>query len=64
MPVETLNPAGLPDVGIYRQVAVATGTRSVYLAGQVARTADGRRFTRQGLTVTWVDGRPPGTPPP
>jgi enamine deaminase RidA (YjgF/YER057c/UK114 family) len=41
MPIETLNPAGLPDVGIYRQVAVATGTRSVYLAGQVARTADG-----------------------
>jgi enamine deaminase RidA (YjgF/YER057c/UK114 family) len=41
MPIDTLNPTGLPDVGIYRQVAVATGTRSVYLAGQVARTADG-----------------------
>jgi hypothetical protein len=35
-----------------------------YHDGEVARTADGRRFTRQGLTVTWVDGRPPGTPPP
>jgi enamine deaminase RidA (YjgF/YER057c/UK114 family) len=41
MPVQTLNPAGLPDVGIYQQVAVASGTRSIYLAGQVARTADG-----------------------
>jgi len=41
MTVETLNPTGLPDVGIYHQVAVATGTRSVHLAGQVARTADG-----------------------
>lgn len=41
MPIETLNPAGLPQVDNYRQVAVATGTRTVYVAGQVARTADG-----------------------
>ena len=42
MPVQTLNPAGLPAPEFYRQVAVATGTRTVHLAGQVARTADGR----------------------
>ena len=41
MPVELLNPEGLPKPDVYAQVAVATGTRTVYLAGQVARTADG-----------------------
>ncbi len=41
MPVELLNPEGLPVPEHYRQVAVATGTRTVYLSGQVARTADG-----------------------
>ena len=43
MPVELLNPAGLPAPDFYRQVAVATGTRTVYLAGQVARTAEGEQ---------------------
>lgn len=41
MPVEMLNPDGLPKPDIYAQVSVATGTRTVYIAGQVARTADG-----------------------
>ncbi|HYI62723.1 MAG TPA: RidA family protein [Acidimicrobiales bacterium] len=41
MPVITLNPPGLPTPDVYCQVAVATGSRTVYLAGQVARTADG-----------------------
>lgn len=41
MPVELINPAGLPVPENYSQVAVATGSRTVYLAGQVARTADG-----------------------
>ena len=41
MPVQLLNPEGLPQPEVYRQVAVATGTRTVYLAGQVARDADG-----------------------
>lgn len=41
MTVELLNPPGLPQPEFYRQVAVATGSRTVYLAGQVARTADG-----------------------
>lgn len=42
MPIELLNPEGIPKPDVYRQVAVATGTRTVYLAGQVARTADGQ----------------------
>jgi enamine deaminase RidA (YjgF/YER057c/UK114 family) len=41
VPIELLNPDGLPKPDVYRQVAVATGSRTVYLAGQVARTADG-----------------------
>ena len=41
MPVELLNPDGLPKPEVYRQVAVASGSRMVFLAGQVARTASG-----------------------
>ena len=41
MPIELLNPPGIPAPDVYRQMAVATGTRTVYLAGQVARDADG-----------------------
>lgn len=41
MAIELLNPDGLPQVDIYRQVAIASGSRTVYIAGQVARTADG-----------------------
>lgn len=41
MPIKLLNPEGLPTVDIYRQVAVATGSRLVFIAGQVALGADG-----------------------
>ena len=41
MPVEVLNPEGLPKPDLYRQVGIATGSRLVFLAGQVARDADG-----------------------
>ena len=41
MPVEVFNPDGLPKPEVYRQVAVATGSRTVYMAGQVAGDADG-----------------------
>lgn len=43
MAIELLNPAGLPQPENYRQVAVATGSRFVFLAGQVARTATGEQ---------------------
>lgn len=36
MPVTLLNPDALPEVPLYRQVAVASGTKTVYIAGQVA----------------------------
>ena len=41
MTVDLIDPPGLPVPGIYRQMAIARGSRTVYLAGQVARTADG-----------------------
>lgn len=41
MPIEMLNPDGLPKPEVYRQISVATGSRTVFLSGQVARNADG-----------------------
>jgi enamine deaminase RidA (YjgF/YER057c/UK114 family) len=41
MTVELIDPPGLPVPGVYRQMAVARGSRTVYLSGQVARTAAG-----------------------
>lgn len=43
MAVTLLNPEGLmkPTAGAYRHVAIATGTRHVHIAGQIARDADG-----------------------
>ncbi|MFJ8466619.1 RidA family protein [Streptomyces swartbergensis] len=42
MPVTLVNPEGLPKPEVYRQLSVATGSKLVFLAGQVARDADGR----------------------
>lgn len=42
MTVTLLNPDGLPKPDGYRQLSIATGTRTVYLSGQVARDAEGR----------------------
>jgi enamine deaminase RidA (YjgF/YER057c/UK114 family) len=41
MAVKLFNPDGLPKPDVYRQVAVAEGSKLVFLAGQVARDADG-----------------------
>lgn len=41
MTVELLNPDGLPKPEVYRQMSIATGSRLVFLAGQVARDGDG-----------------------
>ncbi len=41
MAVELVNPDGLPKPEVYRQLAIATGARLVFLAGQVARDAEG-----------------------
>lgn len=43
MAITLVNPEGLPKVELYRQVSVATGSKLVFIAGQVARDADGGR---------------------
>ncbi|WP_327409483.1 RidA family protein [Streptomyces sp. NBC_01281] len=41
MAVTLMNPAGLPEIDVYRQVSVVTGSRLVFVAGQVAWDAEG-----------------------
>ncbi|WP_405810240.1 RidA family protein [Streptomyces sp. NBC_01520] len=41
MAITLTNPTGLPEIDVYRQVSVATGTKLVFIAGQVAWDADG-----------------------
>ena len=41
MAITLTNPEGLPKVDTHRQVAVATGSKMVFMAGQVAWGADG-----------------------
>ncbi|MCF2528081.1 RidA family protein [Yinghuangia soli] len=43
MSVQLINPEGLPQPEVYRQLSIATGSRMVFLAGQVARDADGNK---------------------
>ncbi|NOK36441.1 RidA family protein [Corallococcus exercitus] len=49
MPVTLLNPDGLMKPDVYRQVAIATGTRQVHIAGQVAYDTQGQLVARGGL---------------
>ncbi|MEU0932846.1 RidA family protein [Embleya sp. NPDC005971] len=41
MAVTLVNPVGLPAIDAYRQVSIATGSKLVFVAGQVAWDADG-----------------------
>ena len=41
MAITLTNPMGLPEIDVYRQVSVATGSKLVFVAGQVAWDADG-----------------------
>ncbi|WUH98668.1 RidA family protein [Spirillospora sp. NBC_00431] len=51
MAVTLMNPDGLPKPEVYRQVSIATGSRTVYLAGQVARDADGGKVGEGDLAA-------------
>ena len=42
MPIQLINPPGLPEPTMYSQLAVATGTRIVFVAGQVPQDAGGK----------------------
>ncbi|MFJ6760962.1 MULTISPECIES: RidA family protein [unclassified Streptomyces] len=41
MAITLINPGGLPEIDAYRQVSIATGSKLVFVAGQVAWDADG-----------------------
>ncbi|MFC9430281.1 RidA family protein [Streptomyces sp. NPDC056987] len=51
MTITLVNPDGLPKVDLYRQVSVATGSRLVFVAGQVAWGADGATVGVGDLTA-------------
>lgn len=41
MAITLVNPDGLPAVDVMRQVSIATGTRMIFVAGQVSWDAEG-----------------------
>ncbi|MFF5139381.1 RidA family protein [Streptomyces sp. NPDC013157] len=41
MAITLVNPSGLPKIDVYRQVSIASGSKLVFVAGQVAWDADG-----------------------
>ncbi|MFI6935491.1 RidA family protein [Streptomyces sp. NPDC050287] len=41
MAITLMNSPGLPEIDVYRQVSVATGSKLVFMAGQVAWDAKG-----------------------
>ncbi|WP_019074008.1 RidA family protein [Streptomyces hokutonensis] len=41
MAITFMNPSGLPKIDVYRQVSIASGSRLVFVAGQVAWDAEG-----------------------
>ena len=51
MAITLVNPSGLPEVGAYRQVSIATGSKLVFIAGQVAWDADGVTVGEGDLTA-------------
>jgi enamine deaminase RidA (YjgF/YER057c/UK114 family) len=41
MAITLVNPNELPKIDVYKQVSIASGTRIVFIAGQVAWDAEG-----------------------
>ncbi|MFI7004404.1 RidA family protein [Nocardia sp. NPDC050175] len=51
MTVTLLNPTGLPKVGAYHQVSIATGSKLIFLAGQVSWDANGSTIGKDDLAT-------------
>ncbi|GAA2665052.1 MULTISPECIES: RidA family protein [Actinosynnema] len=51
MAITLVNPDGLPQVEVYRQVSIGTGSKLVFVAGQVARDGDGNRIGEGDLAA-------------
>ncbi|MEU9702439.1 RidA family protein [Streptomyces sp. NPDC047981] len=51
MAITFTNPAGLPEIPVYHQVSVATGSKLVFVAGQVAWGTDGVTVGKDDLAA-------------
>ncbi|MEU6607353.1 RidA family protein [Streptomyces shenzhenensis] len=51
MAITLVNPGGLPVIDVYRQVSVASGSKLVFVAGQVAWDADGVTVGKDDLAA-------------
>ena len=51
MAITLVNPTGLPETDIYHQVSVATGSKLIFIAGQVAWGADGATVGERDLAA-------------
>ncbi len=51
MSIEPINPAGLATPETYSHVVVATGSKFVFIAGQVAEDSDGKLVGHDDLAV-------------
>jgi enamine deaminase RidA (YjgF/YER057c/UK114 family) len=51
MAINLVNPSGLPKIDVYRQVSIATGSKLVFIAGQVAWDAEGITVGEGDLTA-------------
>jgi len=51
MAITLVNPGGLPEIPVYRQVSIATGSKLVFIAGQVAWDAEGVTVGEGDLTA-------------
>ncbi|MGW7415395.1 RidA family protein [Streptomyces sp. NPDC054863] len=51
MAITLVNPGGLPEIDVYRQVAIASGAKLVLVAGQVAWDAEGVTVGEGDLTA-------------
>ncbi|MCX4908804.1 RidA family protein [Streptomyces sp. NBC_00878] len=54
MAITLVNPSGLPEIPVYKHVAIATGSKTIYVAGQVSWDADGVTIG-EGDLVTQVE---------
>ncbi|MEU6069313.1 MULTISPECIES: RidA family protein [Streptomyces] len=51
MAITLLNPSELPKIDVYRQVSIASGSKLVFIAGQVAWDAEGTTVGKGDLAA-------------
>ncbi|MET7690455.1 RidA family protein [Streptomyces sp. NPDC005483] len=51
MAITFVNPGGLPEIDVYRQVSIASGSRLVFIAGQVAWDTEGNTIGEGDLAA-------------